>query len=194
MDRFGVQINKTSRNTVLCMTTIGTTRSSVAYLIEVLVTIARELDAQVADMNPAERTAHKRAVLQLTAPSAPLPDFSGFHPSFQDGDGQPTPEGDVRRAFYLCYDDSHCEYLTADEVEQRVEDGQQVVSATYVTPYPPGFPVLVPGQLFSKQILSFMRSLDTPEIHGYRPGLGYRVYVGEALEPAKTALPEPPIR
>jgi arginine decarboxylase len=39
MDRYGVQINKTSRNTVLFMTTIGTTRSSVAYLIEVLVVL-----------------------------------------------------------------------------------------------------------------------------------------------------------
>ena len=41
MDRYGVQINKTSRNTVLFMTNIGTTRSSVAYLIEVLVTIVQ---------------------------------------------------------------------------------------------------------------------------------------------------------
>ena len=106
MDRYGVQINKTSRNTVLFMTTIGTTRSSVAYLIEVLVAIARELDARVADMSPAERAAHERAVLRLTAPSAPLPDFSGFHPSFTDGQG-PTPEGDVRRAFYLSYNDSY---------------------------------------------------------------------------------------
>ena len=47
MDRYGVQINKTSRNTVLFMTNIGTTRSSVAYLIEVLVKIARELDEQI---------------------------------------------------------------------------------------------------------------------------------------------------
>lgn len=38
--------------------------------------------------------------------------------------------------------------------------------ATFVTPYPPGFPVLVPGQVFSQQILSFIRGLDTPEIHG----------------------------
>ena len=91
MDRYGVQINKTSRNTVLFMTTIGTTRSSVAYLIEVLVTIARDLEAQLADMSPAERAAHERAVLRLTAPSAPLPDFSGFHPSFQDANGQATP-------------------------------------------------------------------------------------------------------
>ena len=191
MDRYGVQINKTSRNTVLFMTTIGTTRSSVAYLIEVLVTIARDLEAQLADMSPTERATHEREVLRLTAPSAPLPDFSGFHPSFTDGHGLPTPEGDVRRAFYLSYNDSYCEYLTPEEVEQRVENGDQVVSTTYVTPYPPGYPVLVPGQVFSPEILSFMRSLDTPEIHGYRPDLGYRVYLDKALEIAATTRPAP---
>jgi len=192
MDRYGVQINKTSRNTVLFMTTIGTTRSSVAYLIEVLVTIARELEAQLGDMSPAERAAHERAVLRLCNPSAPLPDFSGFHPSFTDSRGQPTSEGDVRRAFYLAYNDSYCEYLMPDEVEQRVEAGEQVVSTTYVTPYPPGFPVLVPGQVFSPQILAFMRSLDTPEVHGYRADLGYRVYLDKALEIAATTRPAPP--
>jgi arginine decarboxylase len=186
MDRYGVQINKTSRNTVLFMTTIGTTRSSVAYLIEVLVDIARDLEGQLADMSPAERAAHERAVLKLTAPSAPLPDFSGFHPSFRDVNGELTPEGDVRRAFYLSYNDSYCEYLKPDEVEQRMENGEQVVSTTYVTPYPPGYPVLVPGQVVSQEILSFMDSLDTPEVHGYRPDLGYRVYVDKALEIAAT--------
>ena len=44
MDKFGIQVNKTSRNTVLFMTNIGTTRSSVAYLIEVLVKIVRDLE------------------------------------------------------------------------------------------------------------------------------------------------------
>jgi arginine decarboxylase len=94
----------------------------------------------------------------------------------------------VRRAFYLSYNDSYCEYLKPEEVEQRVENGEQVVSTTYVTPYPPGYPVLVPGQVFSPEILSFMRSLDTPEIHGYRADLGYRVYVDKALEIAATGL------
>jgi len=192
MDHYGVQINKTSRNTVLFMTTIGTTRSSVAYLIEVLVTIARHLETGLADMSPSERAAHERAVLRLTSPSAPLPDFSGFHPSFTDGTGTPTPEGDVRRAYYLSYTDSYCEYLMPEEVEQRVDNGDQVVSTTYVTPYPPGYPVLVPGQVFSPEILSFMRSLDTPEIHGYRADLGYRVYLGKALEIAATTRPAPP--
>jgi arginine decarboxylase len=32
-----------------------------------------------------------------------------------------------------------------------------------------------------------MQSLDAPEIHGYRPELGYRVYVDKALEIAATS-------
>ena len=55
MDHYGIQINKTSRNTVLFMTNIGTTRSSVAYLIEVLVKIATELEERIEDMNAPER-------------------------------------------------------------------------------------------------------------------------------------------
>jgi arginine decarboxylase len=185
MDKFGIQINKTSRNTVLFMTNIGTTRSAVAYLIEVLVKIARDLEDSAVEMSPTQQAAHARAVQKQTAPCAPLPDFSGFHPAFLSGAGNSTPEGDVRRAFFLAYDDSRCEYLLPDEVTQRMEAGQPVVSATFVTPYPPGFPVLVPGQLFSEEILAFMASLDTPEIHGYDRQAGYRVYTGKALEIAQ---------
>ena len=186
MDKFGIQINKTSRNTVLFMTNIGTKRSSVAYLIEVLVKIARDIDDQVVEMSPVEQAVHARAVLKQTSPCAPLPDFSGFHAAFTSRGDPPTPEGDVRRAFFLSYDDTQCEYLPPDEVEQRMEAGQQVVSASFVTPYPPGFPVLVPGQVFSQQVLSFMRDLDTPEIHGYNPQIGYRVYTSKAVEIAGT--------
>ncbi len=182
MDKFGIQINKTSRNTVLFMTNIGTTRSSVAYLIEVLVSIARDIDNHAAEMNLAERAVFERAVMHLTNPIAPLPHFSGFHPAFLSQSDPPTPEGDVRRAFFLSYDHTMCEYLPANDIEEKMENGESVVSATFVTPYPPGFPVLVPGQVFSNEILSFMRSLDTPEIHGYQPELGYRVYTSKALE------------
>jgi arginine decarboxylase len=183
MDRHGVQINKTSRNTVLFMTNIGTTRSSVAFLVEVLVNIARELDERVSDMGLGERSRFEQKVHRLTTRSAPLPDFSGFHRAFLDQSGaEPTSEGDVRRAFYLSYDDGNCEYLTADAIDEKLNSGIDVVSATFVTPYPPGFPVLVPGQVFSKQIVSFIRDLDTPEIHGYRPDYGYRVYTEKAIE------------
>jgi arginine decarboxylase len=181
MDRYGLQVNKTSRNTVLFMTHIGTTRSSVAYLIEVLVEIVRELDERLADQGPRERAAHETAVRRLTVPTAPLPNFSAFHDAFCSAADPHTPEGDMRRAFFTAYDEELCEYLPSDEVTRRLADGEQVVSATFVTPYPPGFPVLVPGQCFSSEIMEFMSSLDTPEVHGFRPELGYRVFTDKAL-------------
>lgn len=185
MDRFGVQVNKTSRNTVLFMTHIGTTRSSVAYLIEVLVEIVRELDEQLLEQGPREHAAHEAAVRRLTVPGAPLPNFSSFHRAFggiSSGTSDAvTGEGDMRRAFFTAYDDSLCEYQPPDEIARRLAAGEQVVSATFVTPYPPGFPVLVPGQRFSEEILEFMSSLDTPEVHGYRPELGYRIFTDAAL-------------
>ena len=192
MDRYGVQINKTSRNTVLFMTNIGTTRSSVAYLVEVLVAIAQNLDDSIADMSIGELGRFDNAVYRLTERAVPLPDFSGFHPAFRDDSGtEPTPEGDVRSAFYLSYDDTNCEYLTGADVLEKLDAGTDVVSATFVTPYPPGFPVLVPGQLFSRGILQFLRDLDTPEIHGYAPDAGFRVYTDKAIEQVSIGLPRP---
>lgn len=183
MDRHGVQINKTSRNTVLFMTNIGTSRSSVAFLVEVLVKIASELDERASEMSLSERARFEEKVRRLSTDTAVLPNFSGFHPAFRDQSGSvETPEGDVRRAFYLSYDDANCEYLSGEQIEEKMDTGGEVVSATFVTPYPPGFPVLVPGQVFSREILAFVRDLDTPEIHGYRPDYGYRVYTDKAIE------------
>lgn len=183
MDRYGIQINKTSRNSVLFMTNIGTTRSSVAFLVEVLVNIVHELDQNITEMSVGERELFERAVHRLTGLSLPLPDFSGFHPAFLDHTGdEATPEGDVRRAFYLSYDDANWEYLACEQIGERLDAGRDVVSATFVTPYPPGSPVLVPGQVFSREILEFVRNLDTPEIHGYLPNFGYRVYTEKAIE------------
>ncbi|MBO0852273.1 MAG: aminotransferase class I/II-fold pyridoxal phosphate-dependent enzyme [Nocardia sp.] len=189
MDRYGIQINKTSRNSVLFMTNIGTTRSSVAFLVEVLVRIATELDQTVSEMSLGEREHFEKAVYRLTERSLILPDFGGFHPAFTDQSAaERTPEGDVRRAFYLSYDDTNCEYLTGEQVYERLDNGGEVVSATFVTPYPPGFPVLVPGQVFTRPVLDFIHNLDTPEIHGYKPHFGYRVYTEKAI--ARLGEPE----
>jgi arginine decarboxylase len=181
MDKYGIQINKTSRNTVLFMTNIGTTRSSVAYLIEVLVKIAQELDDLLDDASKMEKLAFERRVKALVEDVPPLPDFSRFHESFR-GDPE-TPEGDIRSAFFLAYDENNCEYLDlATELDQVIATGREVVSSSFIIPYPPGFPILVPGQVISREILAFMRALDVSEIHGYRPELGLRVFTEAALE------------
>jgi arginine decarboxylase len=180
MDKYGIQINKTSRNSVLFMTNIGTTRSSVAYLIEVLVEIANELDELLDDASRMERLSFDKRVAGLIEHVPPLPDFSRFHDAFRSG--SETPEGDIRSAFFLAYNEDNCDYLDLDEsLMTRLQDGEELVSASFIIPYPPGFPILVPGQVISPEILSFMRALDVSEIHGYRPDLGLRVFTSKAL-------------
>jgi len=184
MDKYGIQINKTSRNSVLFMTNIGTTRSSVAYLIEVLVKIAQDLDERLDDSSPLERKLHERKVTSLIEELPPLPDFSRFHDSFRFGTREETPEGDIRRAYFLSYDAENCDYINMSDgsIDAEMAKGREIVSSTFIIPYPPGFPILVPGQVLSQEILDFMRALDVKEIHGYRPELGLRVFTEEALK------------
>jgi len=184
MDKYGIQINKTSRNTVLFMTNIGTTRSSVAYLIEVLVKIASELDETLEEMSPAERRVHETKVHSLTHDLPPLPDFSRFHDTFRPDISDTSREGEIRDAFFLSYEQTNCEYMGLDDgsLDEAMSSGREVVSATFVIPYPPGFPILVPGQVASPEIIEFLRKLDVKEIHGYRPELGLLVFTEEALK------------
>ena len=93
-----------------------------------------------------------------------------------------TPDGNIRRPFFLAYDEENCEYFHFDELSQELSKGRDVVSAMFVIPYPPGFPILVPGQVVSQEILDFMGALDVKEIHGYRPELGFRVFTEQALQ------------
>ncbi|MDH5339177.1 MAG: aminotransferase class I/II-fold pyridoxal phosphate-dependent enzyme [Rubrivivax sp.] len=184
MDKYGIQINKTSRNTVLFMTNIGTTRSSVAYLIEVLVRVAQDLDAELDEASPVERKGFDKRVHRLMNELPPLPDFSRFHDAFRPDRSSSTPEGDLRKAFFLAYDEKQCEYfpLEDDSMEGAIDSGRELVSTAFIIPYPPGFPILVPGQVISKEILHFMRALDVKEIHGYRADLGMRVFTQAALD------------
>ncbi len=184
MDKYGIQINKTSRNTVLFMTNIGTTRSSIAYLIEVLVKIANEQDEHLEDMNAPERAAHEKKVHSLLHELPPLPDFSRFHNAFRPDPKGHTREGVIRDAYFLAYDEAQCEYLSLEDgtLDSAMQSGREVVSATFIIPYPPGFPILVPGQVVSDEIIGFFRALDVREIHGYRPDLGLRVFTEVALK------------
>ncbi|GGX86159.1 amino acid decarboxylase [Litchfieldella qijiaojingensis] len=184
MNKFGIQINKTSRNTVLFMTNIGTSRGAIAYLLDVLIKLAKGFDRRWEESSRPERKVIEHHVRSLTQELPPLPDFSRFHDAFRPKPGGGTPEGDIRRAYFLSYDDENTEYLRFDngELQRQMGQGRDVVSASFVIPYPPGFPVLVPGQVISDDILHFLQALDVKEIHGYRPELGLLVFTEAALE------------
>ena len=161
-------------------------------MIEVLVRIAEELDERFEDASPPERRIQERRVRALTEDLPPLPDFSRFHDAFRRDPTGDTPEGDLRAAYFLSYDDAACEYLGLRDggLDAALDAGRDVVSTSFIIPYPPGFPILVPGQVVSREIVDFMRALDVREIHGYRPELGLRVFTEAALgaEPLAVGL------
>jgi arginine decarboxylase len=184
MDKFNIQINKTSRNTVLLMTNIGTTRSSVTYLTNALLKIADELDKELLALTSAESKIHQDRIESLTQDFPPLPDFSYFHNSFQAVPG--VPGGNIRGAFTLAYNEENYEYIPLSECLPTIKEGRVLVASCFIIPYPPGFPVLVPGQVVSEGIIHFLTVLDVSEIHGYRPELGLRIFKDAVLNRQKT--------
>jgi len=106
-----------------------------------------------------------------------LPNFSCFHDSFRENTGSSTSEGDMRSAFFGAYREEQCEHLklASAEIDKRLADGPPLVSANFVIPYPPGFPIMVPGQVINAETIQFMRKLDVKEIHGYEAALGLKL-------------------
>ncbi len=186
--KFDIQMNKTSRNSVLLQTNINNTRSDIAYLIKVLADISRELDHKLAkDFH--EKAAFDARVQSLVTDVPDLPNFSRFHDNFRDHPKSKTNEGDMRTPFFLAYDAENCTHvkLNSKEIDDLVQRGQ-AVSARFVIPYPPGFPIMVPGQVITAEAIDFMRKLDVKEIHGYHAASGL-----ELLKPEKlgTAITKP---
>jgi arginine decarboxylase len=93
----------------------------------------------------------------------------------------------MREAFYLAYDAAAREYvkLNSKEADERLKNGPEMVSAKFVIPYPPGFPIMVPGQVITQETITFMRKLDVKEIHGYNASLGLELLSPQALAELK---------
>jgi len=185
MDQFNIQINKTSRNTVLFMTNIGTTRGSVAYLTNALLKISEQLDEEFRSLNSRETEINEEKINSLIHEVPPLPDFSHFHSSFRAVPN--VPGGNIREAYFMAYNEDNYEYISLKDCTQAMENGRELVASSFVIPYPPGFPVLVPGQVVSHEIINFMLALDVSEIHGYRADLGLRIFRESVLNRQKTA-------
>jgi arginine decarboxylase len=181
--RYNIQLNKTSRNSVLLQSNINNTRSDVAHLIRVLMEISAEIEQRLAQGGPNARKAFEARVKSLMTDVPDLPNFSRFHESFRTDAGARTHEGDLREAFYAAYDATGCEHirLADPEIDRRLKSGPELVSANFVIPYPPGFPIMVPGQVITQETIDFMRKLDVKEIHGYDASEGLKLVRPEAL-------------
>ncbi|MGD9951449.1 MAG: aminotransferase class I/II-fold pyridoxal phosphate-dependent enzyme [Burkholderiales bacterium] len=135
-ERFNIQTEKSTFNTLTLLLTIGTTRSKVSRLYDAFMRIARE----------------KRAPRRLVR-TPEIPPFTKLR--------------------YLPRDAFYC----GGELVPLLDDKERVnkalahrVCADQIVPYPPGIPVLVPGQAITRDIAEYLagllRSQKRMEIHG----------------------------
>jgi arginine decarboxylase len=186
--KYNIQVNKTSRNSVLVQSNINNTRSDVALLIKVLLEISQQIEAEFAEDGESARAAFAKRVKNLMEDVPDLPNFSRFHDGYRDDPGSITLEGDMRTAFFAAYEEDDCEYLPlmSPKIDERLKSGPELVSANFVIPYPPGFPIMVPGQVIAADTIGYMRKLDVKEIHGYNNERGLKLIKLSAIPPAKS--------
>ena len=99
-----------------------------------------------------------------------LPNFSHFHDSVPRRCRQPRPTRAISAAASMppmTRLAANTFALRDPEIDRRLKNGPDLVSANFVIPYPPGFPIMVPGQVITQETIDFMRKLDVKEIHGY---------------------------
>jgi arginine decarboxylase len=182
-NEYNIQVNKTSRNSVLLQSNINNTRSDIAHLVRVLAEIAGEVDRGLKQGGENARKTFEARVNSLMKDVPNLPNFSHFHDAFRGDAGSKTNEGNIRGGFFAAYDAAGCEYIRLGdpEIDRRLKSGPDLVSANFVIPYPPGFPIMVPGQVITQETIDFMRKLDVKEIHGYDNRQGLKLVKQEAL-------------
>ena len=135
-ERYNIQVEKSTFNTLTLLLTIGTTRSKVSRLYDAMMRIARE-------GRPPRRLVQ----------TPDIPEFTRLRFLPRDAyycGGELVPVFDERERF------------------NRTLTGR--ICADQIVPYPPGIPVLVPGQVITTGILDYLGSLlhshKRMEMHG----------------------------
>jgi arginine decarboxylase len=135
-ERYNIQVEKSTFNTLTLLLTIGTTRSKVSRLYDALMRIAREARAP-------------RRLVQTPE----IPSFTKLR--------------------FLPRDAYYCGGELVAVLDERERVNRSLVgriAADQIVPYPPGIPVLVPGQLITGQIVHYLGDLlhsqKRMEMHG----------------------------
>jgi len=135
-ERYNIQVEKSTFNTLSLLLTIGTTRSKVSRLYDALMRIARE--------------GHAPRRLVRT------PEIPAF-----------TKLRFLPRDAYYCGGELVPVFDDRERVSRRLAGR---IAADQIVPYPPGIPVLVPGQLITSKVVDYLGGLlhshKRMEMHG----------------------------
>ncbi|EAQ97815.1 aminotransferase class I/II-fold pyridoxal phosphate-dependent enzyme [Congregibacter litoralis] len=136
-EKYSIQVEKITHNTLSVLVTLGTTQSKVLRLLNALRSLARDIPAKSVN-TPAPRVLPAMGVMELSPREA-------YFASSED-----LPLNDESHGI------------------NRALVGR--VSADQLVPYPPGIPVLVPGQRISEDVLHYLLDLyhgdSGIELHG----------------------------
>jgi arginine decarboxylase len=142
-ERYNIQVEKSTFNTLTLLLTVGTTRSKVSRLYDALMRIARE-------------GRQPRRLVQTPE----IPSFTKLR--------------------YLPRDAYYCggELVPVFDDRERVNKALQgKVCADQIVPYPPGIPVLVPGQVITSKIVAYLGDLLHSHKRMEMHGIVYEGYV-----------------
>jgi arginine decarboxylase len=142
-ERYNIQVEKSTFNTLTLLLTVGTTRSKVSRLYDALMRIARE----------------NRAPRRLVQ-TPEIPAFTKLR--------------------YLPRDAYYCggELVPVFDDRERVNQAlSKRICADQIVPYPPGIPVLVPGQLITSKIVGYLGNLLHSHKRMEMHGIVYEGYV-----------------
>lgn len=174
MQRYGVQVNKTAANTVLLVLSMGSSTEGVDYLVRVLQDIASQCPGA--------------ASAAPTAPSA-----RALQPAARRWHARFCPLGEAvvdLRAAHEAAQGDQVQHLALDAaLLQAVARGRVWVAARAVTPYPPGYPVLLPGQVLSVPVLQLLLQAQRAEVHGLDLQQGLCVFSDAAVSSATPTRP-----
>lgn len=173
MTQYDVQVNKTSRNTILLIINIGVNMDNIIYLLQSLTQIATKLlhsdsyskrEPESVINLPQTRLYHEKFI---SVASIKVDNFQAIN---------------VRKAYYAGMQDENIEFIVlSNELMAQVINDLKLVSASFVTPYPPGFPIIVPGQLINYDLLLYLQKIQIKEIHGYHPDKGLKIFTKQFL-------------
>ena len=142
-EKYNIQVEKTTFNTITLLLTIGTTQGKVMRLENALKRMAKD-------------TRSRGGEIELKPP-LPLP-----------------PTGEIARLPRDVFFERGAVVRLMDSSMELNADLEGAISADQITPYPPGVPVLVPGQVISREVLDYLRSILLSQRHIEVHGLTYR--------------------
>ena len=169
-------IARTGDYTVLILFSVGTTQGKSGTLLETLLSFKRLYDrnASLEEALPELVNAHPKRYGGMTLPQL----CDEMHKVMTDMDLQAMANqaGEVLSEQVLTPSDAYQHLIHGRTEEVRVADLPGRVAALMIVPYPPGIPVLMPGERVDPKGGSIVNFLKAVEEYGKRfPGFGREV-------------------